>query len=116
MTLCGVMPLVSHWSFPQIQLIQPSAAQQIEGAVRTDGRGESIWDRFPREQPEKVQDGSNGDVVCHQLFAHTKQLIDVDLRLVSSLQGGCSVVEDIQSERISVLRFLVKSNPTGWKG
>lgn len=42
-----------------------TAAQQIEGAVRTGGRGESIWDRFAVEQRFKVQDGSNGDVVRH---------------------------------------------------
>lgn len=40
-----------------------AAAQQIEGATSTDGRGESIWDRFAKQQKDKVQDGSNGDVV-----------------------------------------------------
>jgi hypothetical protein len=40
-----------------------AAAQQIEGAVKDDGRGESIWDRFATAQPEKVQDGSNGNIV-----------------------------------------------------
>ncbi|GFZ45044.1 beta-glucosidase [Saitozyma sp. JCM 24511] len=41
-----------------------TAAQQIEGATSTDGRGESIWDRFAKQQKDKVQDGSNGDVTC----------------------------------------------------
>lgn len=39
------------------------AAQQIEGGVDADGRGESIWDRFSREQKHKVQDGSTSDIV-----------------------------------------------------
>lgn len=43
------------------------AAQQIEGGVRDDGRGESIWDRFAQEQKRKVQDGSNSDIVGNSL-------------------------------------------------
>jgi hypothetical protein len=31
--------------------------------VDEDGRGPSIWDTFARLQKNKVQDGSNGDVV-----------------------------------------------------
>nr|WPS94687.1 beta-glucosidase [Naematelia aurantialba]WVH01939.1 glycoside hydrolase family 1 protein [Naematelia aurantialba] len=41
-----------------------TAAQQIEGAVSEDGRGESIWDRFAKTQAHKVQDRSDGDVTC----------------------------------------------------
>ncbi|KAK4689143.1 hypothetical protein P7C73_g972, partial [Tremellales sp. Uapishka_1] len=42
-----------------------TAAQQVEGAVRTDGRGESIWDRFSSEQSAKVADGSTSDISCN---------------------------------------------------
>lgn len=38
-----------------------SAAYQIEGAWNTDGKGESVWDRFVRI-PEKTYKGSNGDI------------------------------------------------------
>ncbi|ORX36109.1 glycoside hydrolase family 1 protein [Kockovaella imperatae] len=41
-----------------------TAAQQIEGAVDEDGRGESIWDRFASAQSSKVQDGSNSNETC----------------------------------------------------
>ena len=34
---------------------------QIEGATRTDGRGESIWDRFCAT-PGKVSGGATGEV------------------------------------------------------
>jgi beta-glucosidase len=40
-----------------------TASYQIEGAVREDGRGESIWDRFSRT-PGKVVGGDTGDVAC----------------------------------------------------
>ena len=40
-----------------------TAAYQIEGAAREDGRGESIWDRFCAE-PGKVLNGDDGSVAC----------------------------------------------------
>ncbi len=40
-----------------------TAAYQVEGAVKEDGRGESIWDRFSHT-PGKVRDGHTGDIAC----------------------------------------------------
>ena len=40
-----------------------TAAYQIEGGVRADGRGESIWDRFAHT-PGRVRSGDTGDVAC----------------------------------------------------
>jgi beta-glucosidase len=40
-----------------------TAAYQIEGATRVDGRGESIWDRFAHT-PGCVARGDTGDVAC----------------------------------------------------
>src|SRR5262245_22786070 len=40
-----------------------TASYQIEGAVRADGRGESIWDRFAHT-PGRVRHGDTGDVAC----------------------------------------------------
>jgi beta-glucosidase len=40
-----------------------TAAYQIEGAARADGRGESIWDRFSHT-PGRVQGGDTGDDAC----------------------------------------------------
>jgi len=40
-----------------------TSAAQIEGAARSDGKGESIWDRFCRETG-RINDGSNIDIAC----------------------------------------------------
>jgi beta-glucosidase len=40
-----------------------TAAYQIEGATREDGRGESIWDRFSHT-PGNVANGDTGDQAC----------------------------------------------------
>ncbi|EEE65609.1 beta-glucosidase 24 precursor [Oryza sativa Japonica Group] len=39
-----------------------SSAYQYEGAVREGGRGPSIWDTFTHNHPEKIANGSNGDI------------------------------------------------------
>jgi beta-glucosidase len=40
-----------------------TAAYQIEGAARVDGRGESVWDRFAAT-PGKVRNGDSGEIAC----------------------------------------------------
>jgi beta-glucosidase len=40
-----------------------TASYQIEGAVREDGRGSSIWDVFS-QTPGKVVNGDTGDIAC----------------------------------------------------
>jgi beta-glucosidase len=47
----------------QLQLGAATAAYQVEGAVREDGRGDSIWDAFCRV-PGAIARGETGEVAC----------------------------------------------------
>lgn len=52
-----------------------TSAYQIEGAIASDGRGESVWDRFCRI-PGAIADGSSGEEACRH-YQHWAG--DVDL-------------------------------------
>ena len=56
-----------------------TAAYQVEGAARAEGRGPSIWDTFSHT-PGKVADGHTGDVACD----HYRRYAD-DIRLMKDL-------------------------------
>jgi beta-glucosidase len=60
-----------------------TAAYQIEGATRADGRGESIWDRFATV-PGNVHNGDTGDPACEHYYRWRD---DLDLMQALGLQG-----------------------------
>ncbi|MEV4274402.1 GH1 family beta-glucosidase [Actinoplanes xinjiangensis] len=59
-----------------------TASYQIEGAVREDGRGPSIWDTFSRT-PGKVHAGHTGDVACDHYHRYAE-----DVALMADLNLG----------------------------
>ncbi|KAJ0973071.1 hypothetical protein J5N97_021030 [Dioscorea zingiberensis] len=59
-----------------------TAAYQIEGAWNEGGRGPSIWDTFTQQHPEKIDDGSNGNVAVdsyHRYKDDVKLLKDMNM-------------------------------------
>lgn len=56
-----------------------TAAAQIEGAAREDGKGESVWDRFAR-LPGKIHDADTLDVACDHYHRYAE-----DFALMRSL-------------------------------
>ncbi|MBB4153217.1 beta-glucosidase [Sphingomonas jinjuensis] len=59
-----------------------TAAYQIEGGAREDGRGASIWDVFSRT-PGKVANGDTGDVACDSYHRYAE-----DIALLKALGVG----------------------------
>ena len=60
-----------------------TAAYQIEGATKADGRGESIWDRFAATEG-KVAEGDTGDPACEHYYRWRD---DLDLMKSLGLDG-----------------------------
>lgn len=56
-----------------------TASYQIEGAVREDGRGTSIWDTFTA-RPDTVRGGDTGEIACDHYHRYTD-----DVALMSRL-------------------------------
>lgn len=59
-----------------------TSSYQIEGAVREDGRGPSIWDTYCR-QPGRIANGDTGEVACDHYHRYLE-----DIRLMRALGVG----------------------------
>ncbi|MCP4137171.1 MAG: beta-glucosidase [bacterium] len=50
-----------------------SAAFQVEGAWNSDGKGESIWDRFAHT-PKKIKNGHSADIACDHYHTYKEDV------------------------------------------
>ncbi|VVA27900.1 PREDICTED: beta-glucosidase [Prunus dulcis] len=51
-----------------------SSSYQYEGAARGGGRGPSIWDTYTHKHPERIRDGSNGDVAIDEYHRYKEDV------------------------------------------
>ena len=94
------MKSLSAYPFPKkFRWGAATAAAQIEGAAREDGKSESVWDRFS-EQPGKVVNGDTPAVACEHYHRYHE-----DVRLMSAL--------GLQTYRLSVAWTRVVPGGTG---
>lgn len=79
-------PITDEDVFPEDFLFgAASSAYQIEGAWNAFGKGESIWDRGTHKYPDRVKDGTNGDVAAdsfHLYPSDIKALNDTGVGLI----------------------------------
>ena len=66
----------------RLDLGAATASYQVEGAVREDGRGPSIWDTFTA-RPGTILDGSDGSVACDSYHRYAE-----DVALLAGLGVG----------------------------
>src|SRR5688572_10938478 len=60
-----------------------TSSYQIEGGGLSEGRGESIWDRFSHT-PGKIRNNDNGDIACDHLHRYPQDIaLMKDLGLVA---------------------------------
>ncbi|KAL7089544.1 hypothetical protein ACP275_13G191300 [Erythranthe tilingii] len=54
-----------------------SAAYQVEGGYNESGKATSMWDHFTHTYPDKIQDGTNGDVAVdsYHLYKEDVQIL-----------------------------------------
>ncbi|XP_038218411.1 myrosinase 1-like [Zerene cesonia] len=65
---------------PNFKFGAATAAYQIEGGWKADGKGKSIWDEFAHTHKDAIVDGTNGDVA-----ADSYHLWREDVRIASEL-------------------------------
>jgi beta-glucosidase len=70
-----MMPKNSSWKFPKdFWWGVASAAFQVEGAVKDEGRGPSIWDVLMHRVTNFVTDNSTGDITDNEYYLYKNDI------------------------------------------
>src|SRR5271167_3560538 len=77
-----------------------TAAYQVEGAWKADGKGESIWDRYAHTVG-KIKGAATGNVACDSYYRYKKE----DIELAKAL--------NLTSYRFSISWPRIQANGTG---
>ena len=94
----GVPP--TPYQFPKNFLWgSATAAYQVEGAWKADGKGESVWDRYAHTVG-KIKGAATGDVACDSYYRYKE-----DIALAKSL--------NLTSYRFSISWPRIQANGTG---
>lgn len=94
------LPNNSRLKTPEFTFGVATAAFQIEGSNRADGRTECIWDRFCAT-PDKVLNGDDGSVACEHYLR-----LEEDLDLIKSL--------GVDAYRFSIAWPRIEPAPGEW--
>jgi hypothetical protein len=92
-----------------------SAAFQVEGATKEDGRGPSIWDHFCAT-PGRISDGSNGDVACDSYHKWRQ-----DIALLKqygkppTFMGGKETNVVLRSADVPLFVVVVENHSSRWE-
>jgi beta-glucosidase len=85
-----------------------SAAYQIEGAVDADGRGQSVWDVFPRERIHDGSDARTANDSYHRYGEDVALIADAGLKAYRFSIAWPRIVPDGSS--------ATRMMPAGWTG
>jgi beta-glucosidase len=94
------LPKNSRLHSPEFTFGVATAAFQIEGSNRADGRAECIWDRFCAT-PGKVLNGDDGSIACDHYLR-----LEEDLDLIKSL--------GVDAYRFSIAWPRIEPKPGEW--
>ncbi|PWN48553.1 glycoside hydrolase [Violaceomyces palustris] len=82
---------VGHLKFPKgFKYGVASAAAQVEGAVKTDGRGPSIWDYVAHQYPSSIYDQSTPDIADNHYYLYEYDIARIKKMGVSTYSFSIS--------------------------